>query len=188
MEMLSSFYGNVAREVGGVRKNTVVIDDVEKYMASVAVRRNQIPLLGDDVTKDEENDVSDEEDSSIIKTTTRGEGSTPVADEKAVESAVAKKKKTEKGNEKKAVVVEEKLVESNCEVHDKKVPKHVREIQERLAVTTVPTAVDMYNAKSDKKRRNQQGKSSSTSSKLKVKKSPYKTTSKKKPTSKGKSK
>ncbi|XP_076938434.1 ribosome biogenesis regulatory protein homolog, partial [Bidens hawaiensis] len=49
--------------------------------------------------------------------------------------------------------------------------------------------VDMYNVKSDKKQRNQ-GKSSSTSSKLKVKKSPYKNKSatNKKSSSKGKSK
>ncbi|XP_076921547.1 ribosome biogenesis regulatory protein homolog [Bidens hawaiensis] len=56
-------------------------------------------------------------------------------------------------------------------------------------IFNVGKAVDMYNAKSDKKRRNQLGKSSSsTSSKLKVKKSPYKNASKKKPSNKGKSK
>nr|GEV64036.1 ribosome biogenesis regulatory protein homolog [Tanacetum cinerariifolium] len=55
-------------------------------------------------------------------------------------------------------------------------------------IFNVGKAVDMYNSKSDKKRRNQQGKSSSTSSKLKVKKSPYKNAGKKKPSSKGKSK
>ncbi|KAJ0509073.1 putative ribosomal biogenesis regulatory protein [Helianthus annuus] len=50
-------------------------------------------------------------------------------------------------------------------------------------IFNVGKAVDMYNAKSDKKRRNQQGKSSSTSSKLKVKKSPYKNKSTKKSSS-----
>ncbi|XP_071698110.1 ribosome biogenesis regulatory protein homolog [Rutidosis leptorrhynchoides] len=55
-------------------------------------------------------------------------------------------------------------------------------------ILNVGKAVDMYNAKSDKKRRNHQGKSSSTSSKLKVKKSPYKNAGKKKPSFKGKSK
>ncbi|KAI3770379.1 hypothetical protein L6452_01510 [Arctium lappa] len=53
-------------------------------------------------------------------------------------------------------------------------------------IFNVGKAVDTYNAKSDKKRRNQQGKSSSSSSKLKVKKSPYRSASKKKPLSKGK--
>ncbi|KAJ9552367.1 hypothetical protein OSB04_016412 [Centaurea solstitialis] len=45
-------------------------------------------------------------------------------------------------------------------------------------IFNVSKAVDMYNVKSDKKRRNQQGKSSTMSSKLKVKKSPYKNASK----------
>ncbi|KAJ0951742.1 putative protein-synthesizing GTPase [Helianthus annuus] len=65
--------------------------------------------------------------------------------EEAVESAAAKKKKKkkEKEKEKKAAaaagkttataVVEEKPVESKGKVPDKKVPKHVREMQERLA-------------------------------------------------------
>ncbi|KAI3760850.1 hypothetical protein L1987_51250 [Smallanthus sonchifolius] len=65
------------------------------------------------------------------------------ANEEAVESAAAKKKKKkkEKEKEKKAAggkttatpVVEEKPVESKGKVPDKKVPKHVREMQERLA-------------------------------------------------------
>ncbi|KAD6119401.1 hypothetical protein E3N88_10672 [Mikania micrantha] len=58
--------------------------------------------------------------------------------EEPVESAAAKKKKKkkEKDKEKKAAatpVVEEKPVESKGKVPDKKVPKHVREMQERLA-------------------------------------------------------
>uniref|UniRef100_A0A5B7BNH1 Ribosome biogenesis regulatory protein n=1 Tax=Davidia involucrata TaxID=16924 RepID=A0A5B7BNH1_DAVIN len=55
-------------------------------------------------------------------------------------------------------------------------------------ILNVEKAVNMYNVKSDKRRRNQQGKSSSTSSKLKPNKKPYKKTSKKGPSNKGKSK
>nr|GEY12223.1 ribosome biogenesis regulatory protein homolog [Tanacetum cinerariifolium] len=52
-------------------------------------------------------------------------------------------------------------------------------------IFNVSKAVDMYNVKSDKKRRNQQGKSSSTSTKLNIRKSPYKNASKKGPSKKG---
>ncbi|PWA96900.1 Ribosomal biogenesis regulatory protein [Artemisia annua] len=54
-------------------------------------------------------------------------------------------------------------------------------------IFNVSKAVDMYNVKSDKKRRNQQGKSSSTSSKLNPRKSPYKNASKKGPSKKSSS-
>lgn len=56
-------------------------------------------------------------------------------------------------------------------------------------ILNVDKAVNMYNVKKEKKgRRHQQGKSSSTSSKLKTKKSPYKKMSKKGSSFKGKSK
>lgn len=74
-------------------------------------------------------------------------------------------------------------------VLNKLISKNSREI------LNVDKAVNMYNVKSDKKRRNQSGKSSgksssllTTSSKLKPKKSPYKKMSKKGPLNKGKSK
>nr|XP_043636272.1 ribosome biogenesis regulatory protein homolog [Erigeron canadensis] len=55
-------------------------------------------------------------------------------------------------------------------------------------VFNVTKAVDMYNTKNDKKRKNQHGKSSSTSGKFTERKSPYKSTSQKKSFKKGKSK
>nr|XP_016474608.1 PREDICTED: ribosome biogenesis regulatory protein homolog [Nicotiana tabacum] len=83
-----------------------------------------------------------------------------------------------------------------------KPPKHDKKYRKFLPVaegsgmgslekqkSPIPQAVNMYNVKKDKNRRNQGGKSSSTPSKLKVKKSPYKKTSSKGPASiKGKSK
>ncbi|CAH1443183.1 unnamed protein product [Lactuca virosa] len=71
------------------------------------------------------------------------EGGEKDTNEEAVESAAAKKKKKKKEKEKEkkaaglktaaAPVVEEKQAESKSKVPDKKVPKHVREMQERLA-------------------------------------------------------
>lgn len=75
--------------------------------------------------------------------TVADEGGEKDANEETVESAAAKKKKKkkEKEKEKKAAggkttatpAVEEKQAESKSKVPDKKVPKHVREMQERLA-------------------------------------------------------
>ncbi|KAI7724474.1 hypothetical protein M8C21_013622 [Ambrosia artemisiifolia] len=61
-----------------------------------------------------------------------------VADEEVTEPAAAtkkkkKKKEKEKGKKSATPVVDEKTVESTGKVPNKKVPKHVREIQERLA-------------------------------------------------------
>ncbi|KAI3513595.1 hypothetical protein L1887_20931 [Cichorium endivia] len=71
------------------------------------------------------------------------EGGEKDTNEEVVESAAAKKKKKKKEKEKEkkaagaktaaAPVVEEKQVDSKSKVPDKKVPKHVREMQERLA-------------------------------------------------------
>nr|XP_043636466.1 eukaryotic translation initiation factor 5B-like [Erigeron canadensis] len=67
------------------------------------------------------------------------EGVEKDATEEVVESAAAKKKKKKKEKEKEkkaaaaAPAVEEKAADSKGKVPDKKVPKHVREMQERLA-------------------------------------------------------
>lgn len=55
-------------------------------------------------------------------------------------------------------------------------------------ILNVQKAVNMYNVKKDKKGRSQGGKSSSTDNKLKARKSPYKKSSTKGPSNKGKSK
>lgn len=55
-------------------------------------------------------------------------------------------------------------------------------------ILNVQKAINMYNVKKDKKGRSQGGKSSSTDNKLKARKSPYKKSSTKGPSNKGKSK
>ncbi|KAL4194675.1 hypothetical protein AMTRI_Chr05g60630 [Amborella trichopoda] len=80
-------------------------------------------------------DVASVETSIIIEEPKLAEGD---GDAEGVESAAAKKKKKkkEKEKEKKAAAVEEKAKEEEAKskaAADKKVPKHVREMQERLA-------------------------------------------------------
>ncbi|KAI3820046.1 hypothetical protein L1987_13902 [Smallanthus sonchifolius] len=110
-------------------------DDLEKVLAELG----EAPAASAPVEQPQEEKVQPQAEPATVA----DEGGENDANEEVVESAAAKKKKKkkEREKEKKAAggkttatpVVEEKPVESKGKVPDKKVPKHVREMQERLA-------------------------------------------------------
>ncbi|KVH98634.1 Elongation factor, GTP-binding domain-containing protein [Cynara cardunculus var. scolymus] len=111
-------------------------DDLDKILAELGETPAPAPAT---VQQPQEEKVQPQAEPATVA----DEGGEKDANEETVESAAAKKKKKKKEKEKEkkaaggkttaAPAVEEKQAESKSKVPDKKVPKHVREMQERLA-------------------------------------------------------